>query len=56
MINESVVIILLAGGIGKRFDKNFSKQMITYNNETILEKNVLKFKKHLLNTRVYQVN
>ena len=46
MLTENVVIILLAGGIGNRFDKNISKQMITYNNETILEKNVLNFKKH----------
>ena len=46
MITENLVIILLAGGIGNRFDKNISKQMITYNNETILEKNVLNFKKY----------
>ncbi len=46
MITENLVIILLAGGIGNRFDKNISKQMTTYNNETILEKNVLNFKKH----------
>ena len=46
MITEDVVIIILAGGIGNRFDRNISKQMMTYNNETILEKNVLNFKKY----------
>ena len=40
MVSENVVIILLAGGVGNRFNKNITKQMITYDNETILEKNL----------------
>ena len=43
MITENVIVILLAGGIGNRFNKNISKQLITYDNETILEKNIIRF-------------
>ena len=56
MITENVVIIILAGGMGNRLNKNISKQMITYNNVTILEKNVLNFKKYLKNIPIQIVS
>ena len=36
-ITRNLVVILLAGGIGNRLKQKTSKQMIKYNNETILE-------------------
>ena len=46
-MKNDLVLILLAGGIGKRFSNKISKQMISYNDESILEKNIIFFKKHL---------
>ena len=42
-----LALILLAGGIGKRFNEKISKQMLSYNNVTILEMNIIFFKKYL---------
>ena len=56
MVSENVVIILLAGGVGNRFNKNITKQMITYDNETILEKNIIRFKKYLKNIQIQIVS
>ncbi len=49
MSNINLVLILLAGGIGRRINKNISKQMIRYNNLTILEINIINFNKQLNN-------
>ena len=56
MIATNIVLILLAGGIGNRFNKNISKQMIYFNDETILEKNVINFKKYLKNIQIQIVS
>ena len=53
---ENLVVILLAGGIGSRLNKETSKQMICYNNETILEKNIISFKKFLINIPIQVVS
>ena len=45
MSEIKLVLILLAGGIGKRINKKISKQMISYNNVTILEMNIINFRK-----------
>ena len=42
-----LALILLAGGMGKRFNEKISKQMLRYNNVTILEMNIIIFKKYL---------
>ena len=42
-ITSNLVVILLAGGIGSRLKQKTSKQMISYNDETILEKNIIIF-------------
>ena len=52
MVDGNVIIILLAGGIGERLNKNISKQMISFNNQTILETNIVNFKKYLKNTMI----
>ena len=44
-IYDNLVIILLAGGVGNRLHKQTSKQLINYDNETILEKNIIRFQK-----------
>ncbi len=49
MSNDNVVIILLAGGIGTRIKRKISKQMIKYNNLTILEINIINLSKNLKN-------
>ncbi len=49
MSNVKMAIILLAGGVGKRFNKNISKQMISYSGVTVLEINIKNFQKHLKN-------
>ncbi len=43
MSNFNLVLILLAGGIGTRINRKISKQMIKYNNLTILELNIINF-------------
>ncbi len=43
MININIVLVLLAGGIGTRINRKISKQMIKYNNLTILEVNIINF-------------
>ena len=47
MNNVKLALILLAGGKGKRLNKKISKQMISYNNITILEMNIINFKKYI---------
>ncbi len=47
MRSIKLALILLAGGIGKRFNKNITKQMISYNNVSILEMNIINFRKYL---------
>ena len=49
MSNINLVLILLAGGVGSRINKKISKQMIRYNNLTILEMNIINFRKDLKN-------
>ena len=49
MNSTNLVLILLAGGIGSRIKRKVSKQMIKYNNLTILEMNVINFSKNLKN-------
>ena len=43
MSSVNLVLILLAGGIGTRINRKISKQMIKYNNLTILEIEYNKF-------------
>ena len=43
MSSVNLVLILLAGGIGTRINRKISKQMIKYNNLTILEMNIINF-------------
>ena len=47
MSNVNLALILLAGGVGSRINKNVSKQMLCYNNLTILEINIINFRKNL---------
>ena len=56
MNNVNLVLILLAGGIGKRINKKISKQMIRYNNLTILEMNIINFSKDLKNIPIQIVS
>ena len=49
MKDVNIALILLAGGVGKRLRKKVSKQMIMYNDLTILEMNIINFKKVLKN-------
>ena len=49
MKDVNIALILLAGGVGKRLSKKVSKQMIMYNDLTILEMNIINFKKVLKN-------
>ena len=46
MSGIKLAVILLAGGIGKRLNKDISKQMISYNNVSILEMNIINFRKY----------
>ncbi len=55
-INNSLVIILLAGGVGNRLNKQTSKQMIHYNNKTILEKNIIRFQKYIKGVQIQVVS
>ena len=55
-ITSNLVVILLAGGIGSRLKQKTSKQMISYNDETILEKNIIIFKKFLNNIPIQVVS
>ena len=50
MSNINIAIIILAGGIGKRFNKKISKQMISYSGVTVLEMNIKNAFKHNLMT------
>ena len=45
MSSVNLVLILLAGGIGTRINRKISKQMIKYKNLTILEFNIINFRK-----------
>ena len=49
MSSVNLVLILLAGGIGTRINRKISKQMIKYNNLTILEMNIINFSKVFTN-------
>ncbi len=51
-MKNNLVLILLAGGVGKRFKNKISKQMISYNDVTILEKNIINFKKCIKNNLI----
>ena len=46
---QDLVIILLAGGSGKRLSLTIDKQMIKINEITVLEKNIINFQKYLPN-------
>ncbi len=52
MISNNVVLILLAGGKGTRVNKKTTKQMISVKNITILEMNIIKFKKQIRNISI----
>ena len=52
MNNVNLVLILLAGGLGKRINRTISKQMISYNDLSILEMNIINFSKDLKNTPI----
>ena len=45
MSSVNLVLILLAGGIGTRTNQKISKQLIKFNNLTILEMNIINFSK-----------
>ena len=55
MYINKLVLILLAGGTGKRLNKKISKQMISYDNVTILETNIINLKKFIKNTLIQVV-
>ena len=44
---EEIIIILLAGGYGKRLSRTINKQMIKINGITVLEKNIINFQNYL---------
>ena len=44
---EEIIIILLAGGYGKRLSPAINKQMIKVNGITVLEKNIINFQNYL---------
>ena len=46
---EEIIIILLAGGYGKRLSSTVNKQMITVNGKTVLEKSIINFQNYLPN-------
>tara|TARA_B100000242_G_scaffold17679_1_gene10800 strand:- start:668 stop:1858 length:1191 start_codon:yes stop_codon:yes gene_type:complete len=56
MSDLNVVLILLAGGTGKRIKRKISKQMISYNNLTILEMNIINLSKSLKNIPIQVVS
>ena len=49
---QDLVIILLAGGSGKRLSLEIDKQMIKINEITVLEKNIINFQKYLPNNNI----
>ena len=53
---ENLMIILLAGGLGKRLDKKTSKQLITYKSISILERNIKKFNEYLDKVKIQVVS
>ena len=55
-VNHNLVIVLLAGGVGNRLHKQTSKQLINYDNETILEKNIIRFQKYLKDVPIQVVS
>ena len=46
---EEIIIILLAGGYGKRLSSTVNKQMIKVNGITVLEKSIINFQNYLPN-------
>ena len=52
MSSVDLVLILLAGGEGARVNRKISKQMIMYNNLTILELNIINFRRLLKNIHI----
>ena len=44
---KNIILILLAGGIGSRLGSKISKQMITIDNMTLLEKCICNFMDNL---------
>jgi len=44
---EEIIIILLAGGYGKRLSRTINKQMIKVNGITVLEKSIINFQNYL---------
>ena len=52
MKSVKLVLILLAGGTGTRINRKISKQMIMFNNLTILELNIINFMKELKNVPI----
>ena len=56
MNNVNLALILLAGGTGRRINKKISKQMVMYNNLTILEINIINFRKNLKNIPIQIVS
>ena len=49
MSDINIAVIILAGGIGKRFNKKISKQMFSYSGVTVLEMNIKNFQQYLKN-------
>ena len=49
---EEIIIILLAGGYGKRLSSTINKQMIKVNGITVLEKSIINFQNYLPNTPI----
>ena len=55
MSDLKLALILLAGGVGKRFNNKIRKQMLSFNNFTILEMNIIFFRKYLKNIPIQVV-
>ena len=49
MSDINIAVIILAGGIGKRFNKKISKQMFSYSGVTVLEMNIKNFQQYFKN-------
>ena len=53
---EEIIIILLAGGNGKRLSRTINKQMIKVNDITVLEKSIINFQNYLPNIPIQIVS
>ena len=53
---ENLMVILLAGGLGKRLNTKTTKQLITFKKISILERNIINFNEYLNNVKIQVVS